>query len=124
MKKLVAVVLAAVMMAGLSTVAVAAEKTVNWGILAVESQDDLINRWGPFLKSLEKKTGLTIKPFFAADYTGVIEAMRCDKGQIAWFGNKSAIEAVNRANGEVFVQTVCPVNLTDSGAVPETTFRL
>jgi phosphonate transport system substrate-binding protein len=32
--------------------------------------------------------------------------MRFNKVQIAWYGNKSAIEAVNRAEGEVFVQTV------------------
>ena len=44
--------------------------------------------------------------FIAPDYAGVIEAMRFNKVHIAWFGNKSAIEAVNRAGGEVFVQTV------------------
>jgi phosphonate transport system substrate-binding protein len=32
--------------------------------------------------------------------------MRFKKVQIAWFGNKSAMEAVDRAEGEVFAQTV------------------
>ena len=32
--------------------------------------------------------------------------MRFNKVQVAWFGNKSAMEAVDRANGEVFAQMV------------------
>jgi phosphonate transport system substrate-binding protein len=36
----------------------------------------------------------------------VIEAMRFNKVQVAWFGNKSAMEAVDRASGEIFAQTV------------------
>ena len=42
--------------------------------------------------------------FFAPDYAGIIEAMRFGKVHVAWFGNKSAIEAVDRAGAEVFVQ--------------------
>ena len=35
---------------------------------------------------------------------GVIEAMRFNKVQVAWYGNKAAMEAVDRANGEIFAQ--------------------
>ena len=55
---------------------------------------------------MEKKTGLKVNGFFASDYAGVIEAMRFNKVQIAWYGNKSAMEAVDRSNGEIFAQTV------------------
>ena len=55
---------------------------------------------------MRKSTGLEIKAFYASDYAGVIEGMRFDKVQLAWFGNKSAMEAVDRSNGEVFAQTV------------------
>ncbi len=40
------------------------------------------------------------------DYAGIIQGMRFNKVDIAWFGNLSAMEAVDRANGEVFAQTV------------------
>jgi phosphonate transport system substrate-binding protein len=53
---------------------------------------------------MEKATGLTVKSFYAPDYAGVIEAMRFNKVQVAWYGNKAAMEAVDRANGEVFAQ--------------------
>ena len=55
---------------------------------------------------MAKSLGGTVKPFFASDYAGVIEAMRFNKVDLAWFGNKSAIVAVDRAGGEVFAQTI------------------
>jgi phosphonate transport system substrate-binding protein len=55
---------------------------------------------------MSTKTGYNIKAFFASDYAGVIEAMRFNKVQVAWFGNKSAMEAVDRAKGEIFAQMV------------------
>ncbi len=51
----------------------------------------------PWSTTSSKPTGVPVKPFFASDYAGIIEAMRFNKVQIAWFGNKSAIEAVDRA---------------------------
>lgn len=79
---------------------------VNFGIISTESQQNLKTIWDPFLADMAKETGLEIKPFFASDYAGVIEGMRFGKVDIAWFGNKSAMEAVDRAKGEVFAQTV------------------
>ncbi|MNT02096.1 Phosphate-import protein PhnD precursor [compost metagenome] len=49
---------------------------------------------------------MPVKPFFASDYAGIIEGMRFNKVQIGWFGNKSAMEAVDRANGEVFASVI------------------
>jgi phosphonate transport system substrate-binding protein len=49
---------------------------------------------------------MKVNAFFASDYAGIIEGMRFNKVHVAWFGNKSAMEAVDRANGEVFAQMV------------------
>jgi phosphonate transport system substrate-binding protein len=77
---------------------------INFGIISTESQQQLKPKWEPLLADMEKATGLTINPFFASDYSGVIEGMRFGKVQMAWYGNKSAMEAVDRAEGEVFAQ--------------------
>ncbi|MBS3650559.1 phosphonate ABC transporter substrate-binding protein [Pseudaminobacter sp. 19-2017] len=79
---------------------------INFGIISTESQQNLKSKWEPLLADLSEKTGLEVKPFFASDYAGVIEGMRFGKVQLAWYGNKSAMEAVDRADGEVFAQTV------------------
>jgi phosphonate transport system substrate-binding protein len=49
---------------------------------------------------------MKVNGFYATEYAGIIEAQRFNKVQIAWYGNKSAIEAVDRSNGEVFAQFV------------------
>ncbi|MHC5307663.1 phosphonate ABC transporter substrate-binding protein [Bartonella sp. LJL80] len=89
-----------------STATAAFAETLNFGIISTESQSNLRTQWEPFLADMEKKTGFEIKPFFASDYAGIIEGMRFGKVDIAWYGNKSAMEAVDRAKGEVFAQTI------------------
>ena len=84
----------------------AAAEPLKFGIISTESSQNLKTVWDPFLAAMEAQTGLEVKPFFASDYAGVIEGMRFDKVDVAWFGNKSAMEAVDRAKGEVFAQTV------------------
>jgi phosphonate transport system substrate-binding protein len=60
----------------------------------------------PLLADMEKAIGIPVKGFYASDYAGVIEAMRFNKVQVAWYGNKAAMQAVDRSSGEIFVQTV------------------
>lgn len=79
---------------------------VNFGIIATDSASVQRERWEPFFADMQKKTGLTIRSFYAPDYAGVIEAMRFNKVQVAWYGNKAAMEAVDRSNGEVFAQVM------------------
>jgi len=82
----------------------AQQQEINFGIISTESASSLKADWQPILEDMEKKTGYKVKAFFANDYAGIIEGMRFNKVQMAWFGNKSAMEAVDRANGEVFAQ--------------------
>jgi phosphonate transport system substrate-binding protein len=79
---------------------------LNFGIISTESSSALQSSFQPFLDDMAKALGVTVKPFFASDYAGVIEGMRFKKVDVAWFGNKSAIQAVDRAGGEVFAQTI------------------
>ena len=90
---------------GLSLASASAQE-INFGIISTEATQNLKADWQPLLDDLEKKTGFKVKAFFAPDYAGIIEGMRFGKVQVAWLGNKSAMEAVDRANGEVFAQMV------------------
>jgi phosphonate transport system substrate-binding protein len=81
-------------------------KELNFGIIATEKAGALKQMWEPFLEDMSKATGLKINGFYATDYAGIIEAQRFNKVQIAWYGNKSAIDAVDRSNGEVFAQFI------------------
>lgn len=104
-KKLLASLAGGILMA--TNPAVAQEmKEINFGIISTESTQNLKSDWQPILDDLAKKTGMKVNAFFAPDYAGIIEGMRFNKVHVAWYGNKSAMEAVDRANGEVFAQMV------------------
>ncbi len=92
--------------AGFALSTPAAAQTINFGLISTESSTNLKSAWQPVLDDMAKATGLEVKAFFAPDYAGVIEGMRFNKVQIAWMGNKAAMEAVDRASAEVFAKTV------------------
>ena len=83
-----------------------AAQEINFGVISTDRSAAIKALWDPFIEDMAKQTGLKVNAFFATDYTGIIEAQRFNKIQVAWYGNKSAIEAVDRANGEVFAQFI------------------
>lgn len=89
-----------------TTLANAADEPLRFGIISTESSSNQSTQWQPFLDDMSEVLGVEVEPFFATDYAAVIQAMRFDKVDLAWYGNKSAMEAVDRAGGEIFVQTV------------------
>jgi len=89
-----------------ATHAQTAPTSLNFGMISTESSNNLKTVWGPVIEDLSKALGMPVQPFFASDYAGIIEAMRFNKVHVGWFGNRSAIEAVDRANGEVFAAVI------------------
>ena len=81
-------------------------KELHFGIISTESTAGLKKSFEPWLEAMSQAIGIPVKGFYAPDYAGVIEAMRFNKVHVAWYGNKSAMEAVKRASGEICAQTV------------------
>lgn len=79
---------------------------INFGLISTEASVNLRQDWQPLIDDMSRQLGVKVTPFFASDYAGIIEAMRFNKVQLAWFGNKAAMEAVDRSNAEVFAQMV------------------
>ena len=86
----------------------AASKTLTFSIVSTEATQTQMQEWGPFLKDMEKATGMTVKPFFGSNYSALIEAMRFKQSDLGWFTNNSGLEAVRRSGGEVFARTTHP----------------
>jgi phosphonate transport system substrate-binding protein len=101
-----ALIAAAVLAAYATAGAAQTPAELNFGVISTEASVNQKKNWEPFVEAISQATSLKVKAFYASDYAGVIEAMRFNKVQIAWFGNKSGMEAVDRANGEVFAQVV------------------
>lgn len=81
---------------------------LSFGLVSVMSADQSARLWRPLLDALEKRLGKPVTSHTAQDYAGVIWALRNNQDQVAWLGNKSAIEAVDNAGAEVFAQAVYP----------------
>nr|WP_256834555.1 phosphonate ABC transporter substrate-binding protein [Pseudomonas oleovorans] len=105
-KRIGQVLAASALVTGSLLGSVQAAEELNFGIISTESSQNLKAMWDPFLADMSKQTRVKINAFFAPDYAGIIQGMRFDKVDVAWYGNKSAMEAVDRAGGEIFAQTV------------------
>ena len=109
LKKLLATLSIAAASTVMFAVPVAAQevpKEINFGIISTESSQNLKKDWEVLLEDMQNRLGVKVNAFFAPDYAGIIEGMRFNKVQVAWFGNKSGMEAVDRSSGEVFAQQI------------------
>lgn len=85
----------------LSSAAVAKE-CLTLGLIPAEDPKAMLEQYKPMAQWLEKETGQCIELKASTDYTGVIEAMRAKKVDIAWFGPFSYAMASERAGAEAF----------------------
>ena len=78
------------------------KKEIVMGLIPAESNEEMIEKFEPMRVYLEKKLERPVKVFTATDYAGVIEAMKRDKVDIAWFGPLSYVLAEKEADAEAF----------------------
>jgi phosphonate transport system substrate-binding protein len=66
---------------------------------------------------MAKALGQPVKAYYGSNYTALIEGMRFKQTDLGWFTNQSGLEAVRRANGEVFARSVNPSGIDGYEAV-------
>jgi phosphonate transport system substrate-binding protein len=84
----------------------AAPTEITFSILSAEGQNSSGPLWEPLLQDMSKAIGVPVKPYFSSNYTVLVEAMRGNQTQVAWFSAKPAVEAIDRADAEVIARTV------------------
>jgi phosphonate transport system substrate-binding protein len=77
-------------------------KDLVLGLIPAENNEQMIKNFEPMRVYLEKKVGQKVKVFTATDYTGVIEAMRKGRVDVAFFGPLSYILAEQESGAEAF----------------------
>lgn len=85
-----------------------APSEITFSILSAEGQASAGPLWEPLLDDMQKSIGIPVEPFFSSNYTVLVEAMRGDQTQVAWFSAKPAVEAIDRADAEVIARIVDP----------------
>jgi len=91
---------------GDDTKAGGAPSEITFSILSAEGQASAGPLWQPLLDDMSKAIGVPVKPYFGSNYTVLVEAMRGNQTQVAWFSAKPAVEAIDRADAEVIARTV------------------
>ncbi len=86
--------------------ATAPPKEIVFSILSAENQASMGPLWQPMLDDMSAQIGIKVKPFFASNYTSLIEAMRFKQVQVGWFSALPALDAVNRADAEVLGRVI------------------
>ena len=79
---------------------------LTFSILSAENQASMAPLWQPLLDDMSAQIGVKVKPFFATNYTSLVEAMRFKQVQIGWFSAAPALQAVNRSDGEVLGRVI------------------
>jgi phosphonate transport system substrate-binding protein len=86
--------------------AAAKPKEIVFSILSAENEASMAPLWTPLLDDMSAQIGVKVKPYFATNYTSLIEAMRFNQVQVGWFSALPALEAVNRADAQVLGRVI------------------
>jgi len=79
---------------------------LTFSILSAENQTSMEPLWAPLLADMSEQIGVKVKPYFATNYTSLVEAMRFKQVQMGWFSASPALQAVRRADAEVLGRVV------------------
>lgn len=71
-------------------------QVLRMGLIPAEDQAEMLRKFEPTVKYLEESTGMKVEPFVATDYTGIVEAMKNDKLDVALLGPFSYVIAASQ----------------------------
>ena len=80
-------------------------KVLRVGFVPAEDAQQVMQNAQPIVDILQKQLGMEIQPFVAADYTGVVEALRVNKLDVAFLTPASYVLAKNEANVKVVLKS-------------------
>jgi phosphonate transport system substrate-binding protein len=86
--------------------ATGAPQELVFSVQPAEGADLATLHWTPLIEDLSRKTGMKVTLRLSPNYTTLVQAMQHNQTQLAWFSALPAVEAVNRADAEVFARTV------------------
>jgi phosphonate transport system substrate-binding protein len=80
-------------------------KALRVGFVPAEDAQQVMQNAQPIVEILRKELGMEIQPFVATDYTGVVEALRVNKLDVAFMAPASYVLAKNEADIKVILKS-------------------
>jgi phosphonate transport system substrate-binding protein len=81
-----------------------APKVLRVGLVPSENMQHLLKNARPLMSALKEALGMQVVPFVATDYTGIIEAMRSNKLDVAFFAPGALVLAEKKAKAQVILK--------------------
>src|SRR3990167_4966612 len=81
------------------------KKVLRLGFVPFETGEELLKDIQPLLNVIEKDMGMEVRPTVAADYTGVIEALKNKQLDAAFLSPASYVLAQQEANVRIIVKS-------------------
>jgi phosphonate transport system substrate-binding protein len=81
-----------------------APKVLRVGFVPSENLQNILKKTRPVIDALHAELKLQVVPFVATDYTGIIEAMRANKLDVAFFAPGAYVLAEKKANAQVILK--------------------
>lgn len=107
MKKPLAIALMASVLTSMALPAMAyMPKVLKVGFAPWDNPQDMAKTAGPMVQILAKATGMRVEPYLASDYSGVIEAMRMGKLDIAFYPPAAYVLAEKKAHARVILKSM------------------
>jgi phosphonate transport system substrate-binding protein len=86
--------------------AAAQDKGLVVGLIATTTEAEAIKNWQPLLDDMSAELRMPVSAIAAKDYGAIVKALGEGKVQLAWLGQKAALQAVMEANAEVIAHHV------------------
>jgi phosphonate transport system substrate-binding protein len=80
-------------------------KTLRVGFVPAEDAQRVMQNAQPLVELLRQRLGMEIRPFVATDYTGVVEALRVNKLDVAFLAPASYVLAKSEADIKVILKS-------------------
>src|SRR4030095_9188999 len=81
-----------------------ARNNLRVGFVPAEDAQQVMQNAQPIVEILRQQLGMEIQPFVATDYTGIVEALRVNKLDVAFLAPASYVLAKSAANIKVILE--------------------
>lgn len=81
-------------------------RVLRMGFVPSENVQEVMRNAQPIVAMMRKELGMDVVPFVATDYTGVIEAMRAKRLDVAFFAPGAYVLAERQAKAKVILKVV------------------
>jgi phosphonate transport system substrate-binding protein len=81
-------------------------RKITMALISTTTAEETRKNWQPLLDDFAKSMGQPVDAIVSTNYSEIVAALREGRAQVAWMGNKPALEAVEGDKAQIFAQFI------------------